>query len=495
MGSAFSVTMNCPQIGSGLATLTAGTAVTLSTYFLAASTDTNDLGFAATLEYTTDLPATIGSLSITYTDISTRTASASCSISASSATQSAGAVTTIGSVLCGVPNTAIGTGVVYLAFDNADTSFAFYAGKTTITSDAGIKTDTAMVPGQTVYLTTDLSTTFDSTTTTTQTVTLTGPLSTSFCSPTTTTIIKSSTFDTITSTTSKAVSSTPVSTKSGPTTIKPSTTSSHLPCTTGQVFQTISNHPVIAKHLCRDLDKHRKFPSSISVWPAATISSACSCYDAHMHAKRSILSSTTYGPLTPYTVPATSTYASTNTVTESTSVTISTLTSYVDGGIATADAGSTVTLDQRTSASACVSSQSPDPTVNKRASAPTCPSLRLQTAYLYVEMTHPIDFCKYYLSASRTRSPLAGVDAATLINTCTCVLKDAGKDLPPKKSDVSISPAGRYTCNKHHAAAIGAYFKQEDTFCTYWNAAKQRDLSAISGYSAKDLYSGCRCIK
>ncbi|KAF2148691.1 hypothetical protein K461DRAFT_315696 [Myriangium duriaei CBS 260.36] len=505
-----------PNLGSGLLTFGAGTVVAVSSYFLAASTDVNNFGFSATVSVHlptrsgTEEQTYLGSPYLTYTDTARIPQSVECSADLTSVSGD----TSTGSILCPVTNNDIGTGTATIAFNGASPLYGIYVGATS-TVLVETLTTTDAVPGQTEYLSTVTDTTYETTTTTTKTITLRGDLSTSYClasttttmtSPTTESTTKPSTRTTSTksaptrTTSSKAAPTRTTSSKAAPTRTTspkspPATTSPpSLKCTKDNLYQTLANHDGIAKHFCTDLlsEKHEGFPASISVWPAATISSACSCYDKNIIGKRSTVD---YDALTAYPVPAASTsYVSTDTIIVSVDKIVSTSKAVVDGGTFTATASSTSTVDLRTAPTTCV----PSPTLSKRtspSSLSSCPSLKLQTAYLYLEMSEPVRFCNYYLSAKRTRSPLLSVNAKDLTDTCTCVVKDAGQHATSYQNDLAnFHTEAASGCNQQYARAVNGFFRQSKNFCIYWGSNVSRGLTPIPGVSAAGIYSGCQCI-
>ncbi|GAM84398.1 hypothetical protein ANO11243_023920 [Dothideomycetidae sp. 11243] len=442
MGPVFSVT--CPQFGNGLNTLYTGmavTSITWSTYFMAASTDSGSLGFWATI----DADISPGVPVLAYTNKGGATTNATCIVSNSAVN---GPITTA-SIQCPVANTAFATGTVDMAFPNYPfVSYKFYVGETTVTTDEGVTTTTAYAPGQTVYITTDTSTTYEATITTTPTVTLTG----SACS-----------------------------------THKPSKT-----CTNGAVYQTLANCRGVAEHLCSDLltkPKHSSFPSTAALWPAATLSSACSCYEKTVEspnlARRG--SDAVYDFFTAYNVSSTvGAYNSTVIATDVAPLTASATTTYVDGGNTTVNAGTTVTT--------CAVSDVARNKERRMSRDSTCGSDELLGAYLYIEMADPISFCKFYLSEPRSHSPLFGVSAGELKDGCASVLTHAKQSVPTKSNKHPVPASGHHACNGKFAAEIKAAFNQYKLFCIFWNDSKIRDLTPIPHASAADISAGCQCI-
>ncbi|KAF2154506.1 hypothetical protein K461DRAFT_319059 [Myriangium duriaei CBS 260.36] len=470
--SATAVSLAASQLGGGLLTLSAGALVAVSTYFLASTADTNQFGLTVTVSTTSAYNSGLGPLFLTYTNAASAVTEVGCTTQLTSVSSDV----KTGSVLCPASNLDFGTGSATLSFRGASTSFAFYVGATTdVITETAVVTDD--VPGQTAYLYTATDTTYETTVTSTSTVTLTGDLSTSYCP----------------STTTEQQTSTTVTTQSPETTTGPSITPAPMPhhqCTKGRVYNTLAHHPQFAGYLCKDLlaENHHTFPSSISVWPAATLSSACSCYETNVLDKREV--PTAYGPLTPHPVTSTTSYDRTRTDIVSTDVVVSTSTKKVDGGTYTTTASTDTTLDLRTPPTTCV----PSPTLlDKRTSQGHHP-LELQTAYLYVEVLDPVYFCNYYMSAKRSRSPLLGLSALHLTETCTGVLKDADQHVPDYANDMVNFYSDASGCDPKYERAIKGFFRQSRAFCRYWGSKVDRGMTPIPGLSAAEIYSGCQCI-
>ncbi|GAM91196.1 hypothetical protein ANO11243_092430 [Dothideomycetidae sp. 11243] len=453
--------LSAPELGGGLVTITAGVAVTFATYFLAAPTDTNSFGFSATVVDFDD-----HTINMTYTDTATMTQTVQCSM----ADANVNFPSTTGSLQCDVANTAIATGPVTLSlFDSFPQTLQLeiYVGQTTMTETDYTNT-TTFVPSGTIYATTVTSTTFDATLTTTDTTTLTGPV-TPFCSAT--------------------------------------STSAPAACTDGPIFRTLLGCPVVADHMCNDLltkPKHTAFPSSADVWPASALKGACRCYEKyltehnlgkrdedeqHHLARRG--DPHPHAPLTEYNASVTTVYNYTMT---DTAYVIETedATTFIDGGNTTVPADSTITIDDRTTASDCLPSPSAPPA--KREPISTCANVELLTAYLWVEMAQPVRFCKYYLSEPRSHVPLVGVSPAGLTNACKSVMTKAGKTIPAKKTHV-VPAVPKQACDGSHAANIRTNYNQVHQFCKYWTATRHRDLSPLGSLgTVEDLFAGCQCI-
>lgn len=372
-------TLSSPQLGDGLITAPGpGPPGPFATAFYVAATDTNSLGFTASVLWGTAMEAR-------YTD----TASVEKTVFRSEVQNDPSQTNLFSvSVLCTVANTQLGTGPVIFSLGNpgdGPATYATYVGRTTATAGPAPVTTTAIVPGLTTYLATVTSTVYETTETVAITTTLTGQYSVSHCptspisspttlststrsassspesskissssgvqsshqtgsastrlssasstkissssslthgsshirtssssrttsslkvSSTTSSLSRTPSFSKVTSSTgvipsakssvsrlSKSSASTSKSTSSKATS---KTTSSKISsrlissskiistplCSTGVIVKSLSSHPSIASYLCQDiLSTKQAFPSSISVWPASQLSSACSCFE------------------------------------------------------------------------------------------------------------------------------------------------------------------------------------------------------------------------
>ncbi|GAM90015.1 hypothetical protein ANO11243_080550 [Dothideomycetidae sp. 11243] len=498
------VSLSSPDFGAGLVSITGG-AVALASYFVAGMSDTKSLGFWATM--IPEVGYQDPQVYLTYTDTASQTETAVCNYTD---TTILAASTTVGSILCPVANTAFGPGSATFSFTAGTDTYAFLVGQPTVTSDYGTKDVTANVPGKTVYITTDVSTTYDGTVTTTKTTTLTGALPASACSSSAS-ITPAQMGSSSTSTTSVALASSSTSTKAKPNKKTTSArTHSHTvqvsptpnACSNNEVVQTLAANSVIAQHLCGDLRSGKRVnsPPCFPIWTDAKLVHACSCYEAQLdHLKiyergEGDHMFPDYAPLTQYNNSATKTlYDATVTETDTTTVTKSSTISYVDGGNSTVDAGTTVTVDQRTPASTCAgASTTPGP--KKRRSESCVASLQLQAAYLYTELADPEAFCRYYLATPRSSSPLAGVSASVLRETCSCMASQCHFKPALKEGGTAPVALGYHACNERYAATIKTAFAHSEAFCSYWDTSRRRALSPIQGLCAADICAGCQCI-
>ncbi|KAG9708969.1 hypothetical protein KCU77_g1759, partial [Aureobasidium melanogenum] len=201
-----------------------------------------------------------------------------------------------------------------------------------------------------------------------------------------------------------------------------------------------------------------------------------------------------YGPLTIYSVP---TIAITTTATETVYVTnnrtiLPTTTTIVSIGTTTVTTNSTVTIDQRTLPTTCISNFN-STTVTLSARSLICTNLKLHTAFLWVMMKDPFDFCAYYLTANRNTSPLLEMSASTLKDTCSCLMTHKSAPLPAFKVGPPYSPKPKRQCNQSVASLIKAKFKEPKTFCKYYTSTS-RNISPFSILKPRDVFAGCSCL-
>ncbi|KEQ57826.1 uncharacterized protein M437DRAFT_60859 [Aureobasidium melanogenum CBS 110374] len=323
-----------------------------------------------------------------------------------------------------------------------------------------------------------------------------------------------------------------LTTSSTKTSSKSTSTSKISVCSTGTALKSLSNYPSIASHLCQDiLRSKRSFPRSISVWPASQLSSACSCYaqssptnistpprpslskrfpvverpdvssskDSTFSNSSSVSSSSTtlvpttvlgYGPPDVYSIPTT-TISTTVYVTGNRTI-LPTTTTIVSLGTTTVTENSTITIDLRTSPTTCIPNLE-DTKVTLSARSLTCENLKLHTAFLWIMMKDPFDFCAYYLTANRNTSPLLEMSASTLKDTCNCLVTHKSAPLPAFKVGPPYSPKPKRQCNQSVASLIKVKFKEPKTFCKYYTSTS-RNISPFSILRPGDVFVGCSCL-
>lgn len=123
----------------------------------------------------------------------------------------------------------------------------------------------------------------------------------------------------------------------------------------------------------------------------------------------------------------------------------------------------------------------------------TCTNLKLHTAFLWIMMKDPFDFCAYYLTANRNMSPLLEMGASTLKDTCSCLVTHKSAPLPTFKAGPPYSPKPKRQCNQSVASLIKAKFKEPKTFCKYYTSTS-RNISPFSILKPGDVFAGCSCL-
>ncbi|GAM87978.1 hypothetical protein ANO11243_060070 [Dothideomycetidae sp. 11243] len=98
-----------------------------------------------------------------------------------------------------------------------------------------------------------------------------------------------------------------------------------------------------------------------------------------------------------------------------------------------------------------------------------CPKYAAEVTQIREEVQHTVFFCKYYLSSTRSRSPIPGIDAAKLVDTCVCVLREAHATIPSKHhgkpgAQPSLSAVA---CDPAAAKTIRAEYQDPTYFCKF----------------------------
>ncbi|KAG9761692.1 hypothetical protein KCU73_g2260, partial [Aureobasidium melanogenum] len=190
---------------------------------------------------------------------------------------------------------------------------------------------------------------------------------------------------------------------------------------------------------------------------------------------------------TTFTTPRTDTVYVTNNRTV-----LPTTTAIISIGTTTVTTNSTVTIDHRILPKTCIT-DSEDTKVTLSARSLTCTNLKLHTAFLWVMMKDPFDFCAYYLTANRNTSPLLEMSAGTLKDTCSCLMVHNSAPLPAFKFGPPYSPKPKRQCNQSVASLIKAKFKEPKTFCKYYTSTS-RNISPFSVLKPGDVFAGCSCL-
>ncbi|GAM89068.1 hypothetical protein ANO11243_071030 [Dothideomycetidae sp. 11243] len=130
-----------------------------------------------------------------------------------------------------------------------------------------------------------------------------------------------------------------------------------------------------------------------------------------------------------------------------------------------------------------------------RAESSSCARMEPYTSELAKLSTHPVDFCRYYLSATRSRSPFNAISASKLSAACTCLMKHDGIALPhhhdPGTAAATHPPR---ICKPKYKTIISKSFHEPKAFCKFFDAFP-RTLSPVPDISPDNLLDGCKCFE
>ncbi|TKX26830.1 hypothetical protein C1H76_0985 [Elsinoe australis] len=133
----------------------------------------------------------------------------------------------------------------------------------------------------------------------------------------------------------------------------------------------------------------------------------------------------------------------------------------------------------------------------KRKAVAGCPALKPQISVVKNLITHPNQFCKYYLDVKRSRSPVSSLNARVLAKACRCILQQAGVAIPSQPAvnppDAASTSFEALTCVTKYRKAIKAEFKQPKPFCKFFGAIP-RSQSPVPGLTASQIIQGCQCF-
>ncbi|GAM90199.1 hypothetical protein ANO11243_082400 [Dothideomycetidae sp. 11243] len=128
------------------------------------------------------------------------------------------------------------------------------------------------------------------------------------------------------------------------------------------------------------------------------------------------------------------------------------------------------------------------------ASSSKCDAMSAYSKKVQEHMSYPIDFCVYYLSSPRTRTPLA-MSVQALHDSCCCLLDAA--EIPIPKHHTSSAPAyadsNKRVCSIEFKHLISKTFYEPKRFCKFFDAFP-RSVSPIPGVTAEQLLDGCECF-
>ncbi|TIA53184.1 hypothetical protein D6C83_04400, partial [Aureobasidium pullulans] len=103
------------------------------------------------------------------------------------------------------------------------------------------------------------------------------------------------------------------------------------------------------------------------------------------------------------------------------------------------------------------------------------------------EVSHPLEFCKFYLSDKRTRSPLPSLGVTALQNACKCIQASP----PPEPTIIHRALPSSKQCSQWTKLLNGEY-KHVAEFCNFY-LGYPRKRSPVPGLSVSNLLTGCKC--
>ncbi|THV89457.1 hypothetical protein D6D27_06463, partial [Aureobasidium pullulans] len=103
------------------------------------------------------------------------------------------------------------------------------------------------------------------------------------------------------------------------------------------------------------------------------------------------------------------------------------------------------------------------------------------------EVSHPLEFCKFYLSDKRNRSPLPSLGVTALQNACKCIQASP----PPEPTIIHGTLPSSKQCSQWTKLLKGEY-KHVAEFCNFY-LGYPRKRSPVPGLSVSNLLTGCKC--
>ncbi|GAM84629.1 hypothetical protein ANO11243_026260 [Dothideomycetidae sp. 11243] len=105
----------------------------------------------------------------------------------------------------------------------------------------------------------------------------------------------------------------------------------------------------------------------------------------------------------------------------------------------------------------------------------------------------PVPFCKAYLDAPRTVSPVLGLSAFDVTESCVCILEKNLVSLP-KMVQPKPKPTKQAKCDHSAAKLIRRSFREPVAFCKFFDAQTGTSDSFAPGLTAAMALNGCKCI-
>ncbi|THY24045.1 hypothetical protein D6D01_05731 [Aureobasidium pullulans] len=121
----------------------------------------------------------------------------------------------------------------------------------------------------------------------------------------------------------------------------------------------------------------------------------------------------------------------------------------------------------------------------KKANKLSC--IRSDVSLVKKEVSHPLQFCKFYLSDKRSRSPLPSLSVTALQNACKCIQASP----PPEPTIIQGTLPSSKRCSQWTKLLKGEY-KHVAEFCNFY-LGYPRKRSPVPGLSVSNLLEGCKC--
>ncbi|GAM89142.1 hypothetical protein ANO11243_071770 [Dothideomycetidae sp. 11243] len=105
------------------------------------------------------------------------------------------------------------------------------------------------------------------------------------------------------------------------------------------------------------------------------------------------------------------------------------------------------------------------------------------------------DFCNYYLSSTRTLSPLKGINQSNLSAACVCIMDEASMRIPMPHDapDLGSSKHASQTCKKQFKNALASEYKKPHSLCKFFEK-NAMIISPVPEMTPQQILQGCNCI-
>ncbi|KAF2152642.1 hypothetical protein K461DRAFT_306728 [Myriangium duriaei CBS 260.36] len=124
--------------------------------------------------------------------------------------------------------------------------------------------------------------------------------------------------------------------------------------------------------------------------------------------------------------------------------------------------------------------------------SPKCAKAQRNVNLINQHMTYSTDFCIYYLSLPRTRSPLLHIQPHAMTTACGCLLTQEGIPIPKHHKPTTKPSTGHRKCSPAYQRFVKEHFYEPKAFCNFYDALP-RAVSPIFGVTANQLLDACAC--